>query len=313
MPHDLILHHYAGSPFAEKVRLMLGFKGLAWRSVTVPSVMPKPDLVALTGGYRRTPNLQIGADVYCDTALIARVLEGLQPTPTLFPASAPLAPLLAQWADSTLFWTVIPFSMRPETVPYLMAGQPPEALKIFSADRAAMTEGMRRISGRDAAAQLPLYLAQLSAQLDVQVGDGRKWLFGADASVADFSVAHCLWFIRRTPLMSVFDAHPALKAWLERVLAIGHGVHEAMDSAEALAVAAAAQGHAPTTVHAEPGLTHGMPVTVSALDYATDPVQGLLVGLSPTEVVLRRTDERAGTLHVHFPRAGFQVKEQKTS
>lgn len=30
---DLILHHYPMSPFAEKVRLILGCKGLAWRSV----------------------------------------------------------------------------------------------------------------------------------------------------------------------------------------------------------------------------------------------------------------------------------------
>src|SRR6185436_19379337 len=108
MPPPLILHHYAGSPFSEKVRLMLGFKGLAWRSVPIPVIMPKPDVIALTGGYRRTPILQSGADIWCDSALIARVLEARAPAPTLYPASAPLAPLLAQWADSTLFWTVIP-------------------------------------------------------------------------------------------------------------------------------------------------------------------------------------------------------------
>ena len=71
---DLILHHYPMSPFSEKVRLILGHKQLAWKSVLIPSVMPKPDVVALTGGYRRTPFLQIGADIYCDTALIARRL-----------------------------------------------------------------------------------------------------------------------------------------------------------------------------------------------------------------------------------------------
>ena len=64
---DIILHHYTMSPFAEKARLMLGFKQLAWRSVHIPPVMPKPDVVALTGGYRKTPVLQIGADVYCDS------------------------------------------------------------------------------------------------------------------------------------------------------------------------------------------------------------------------------------------------------
>jgi glutathione S-transferase len=92
---DLILHHYNMSPFAEKVRLILGHKGLAWQSVHIPPVLPKPDVVALTGGYRKTPFLQVGADVYCDTALIARVLEARQPTASLYPVTAPLAVPLA--------------------------------------------------------------------------------------------------------------------------------------------------------------------------------------------------------------------------
>jgi len=76
---ELIFHHYPSSPFSEKVRLVFGFKGLAWKSVIIPMIMPKPDVIALTGGYRKTPILQIGADVYCDTALICRVLDRLHP------------------------------------------------------------------------------------------------------------------------------------------------------------------------------------------------------------------------------------------
>src|SRR5512132_2135786 len=78
---ELIFHHYAMSPFAEKVRLVFGYKNLTWKSVIIPMIMPKPDVIALTGGYRKTPILQIGADVYCDTALIADVLERRQPSP----------------------------------------------------------------------------------------------------------------------------------------------------------------------------------------------------------------------------------------
>ena len=104
---ELILHHYDMSPFGEKVRLMLGYKQLAWRSVHIPPVMPKPDVVALTGGYRKTPVLQVGADVYCDTALIARVLETAQPSRSLYPRDMPLAPLLAQWADGMLFGAAV--------------------------------------------------------------------------------------------------------------------------------------------------------------------------------------------------------------
>ena len=74
---ELVLHHFDWSPYAEKVRVLLGIKGLAWRSVQIPMVMPKPDLTALTGGYRKTPVLQVGADIYCDTSLIADVLATL--------------------------------------------------------------------------------------------------------------------------------------------------------------------------------------------------------------------------------------------
>ena len=72
---DIILHHYDTSPFSEKVRLLLGLRGLSWGSVIQPVIMPKPDLTPLTGGYRRIPVLQIGADVYCDTQVILAELE----------------------------------------------------------------------------------------------------------------------------------------------------------------------------------------------------------------------------------------------
>ena len=66
--HDnsLILHHYDFSNFSEKVRLVFALKEIDWVSVIIPSYLPKPDYLPLTGGYRRAPALQIGSDVYCD-------------------------------------------------------------------------------------------------------------------------------------------------------------------------------------------------------------------------------------------------------
>lgn len=310
---ELILHHYPGSPFAEKARLMLGFKGLAWRSVLIPAVMPKPDLVALTGGYRRTPVLQSGADVYCDTALIARVLEARAPAPLLFPASAPLAPLLAQWADATLFWAAIPYTLQPAGLAHVFAGMPPEQVQAFAADRAAFSATVRRQTLADATAQLRQILAALEAQL----ADGRPFLFGAEAAIADFSVAHCLWFVQRGgPLAEILAPFARLGAWFARVQAFGHGRPQPMGSDEALAVAAAAGAtgaHAPVAVGPGLGFEPGQAVTVAPTDYGIDPVAGELVGLTLDEVVLRRTDARAGTVHVHFPRAGFQIRQEKRS
>ena len=75
---DLILHHYPNSPFSEKVRLILAYQQLPWKSVVIPALMPKPDVLALTGGYRKTPFMQVGADIYCDSALICDLLEHLR-------------------------------------------------------------------------------------------------------------------------------------------------------------------------------------------------------------------------------------------
>ena len=105
--HPLILHHYDLSPYAEKIRLVFGLKALPWRSVRIPIVMPKPDLVELTGGYRRTPTLQVGADLYCDTKVIARALERIAPHPTLYPArSEAILPGLSRWAETSFMMVV---------------------------------------------------------------------------------------------------------------------------------------------------------------------------------------------------------------
>ncbi len=305
---DLILHHYASSPFSEKVRLILGYKRLTWRSVTVPMVLPKPDVVALTGGYRRTPFLQIGAHIYCDSALIARVLERLAPEPPLYPqASAGSAELLGQWADSTLFWTAIPYTMQPAGLASIFGNAPPEAIKAFGADRAAMTPGFRRPTVADGSVQLQTYLGWLERQL----ADGRAFFGGDEPSIADFSVAHPIWFIHRAPPMTgVLDACPRLMAWYERVRAVGQGQPGAeLDAAEALRIAASAGAPDPGVVQAGLGFEAGEAVSVAATDYGSDPVIGRLVGLSVDEVAVRREDERAGAVVVHFPRIGFQVKK----
>ena len=97
--------------------MVLGYKQLSWKSVIIPMMMPKPDVVSLTGGYRRTPFLQIGADIYCDTALICDVLEHIQPAPALYPAANKgLARIVAQWGDSLTFSPIMAFNFNLNTI-----------------------------------------------------------------------------------------------------------------------------------------------------------------------------------------------------
>jgi glutathione S-transferase len=268
-------------------------------------MLPKPDVVALTGGYRRTPVLQIGADIYCDTALMCRVIDALAPEPPLFPAGATaLQHLVAQWADSSVFWSAVPYTMQPAGLMHVFRDATPEFLKALGADRAAMTAGMRRATPVDAAAQLASYFGWLESLLA-----DRKFLLGAQPCIADFSVAHCVWFIRRVPpVAALLEPFPGLLGWYERITAIGHGQPDELSSDDAIAIAARGT-HAATRVEPGLGFETGAQVTVSATDYATDLVPGTLVGLSTSEVVVERRDERAGTVHVHFPRIGYQIKK----
>ena len=108
MLYPIILHHFDRSPFSEKIRVVFGYKGLSWRSVRIPQIMPKPDLMPLTGGYRRTPVMQIGADVFCDTQIIIREIERRFPSPTLFPpGAAGAAWALGSWTDRTFFQNTV--------------------------------------------------------------------------------------------------------------------------------------------------------------------------------------------------------------
>ena len=311
---DLILHHYPSSPFAEKIRLVLGYKNLAWKSVLIPQIMPKPDVQALTGGYRKTPILQIGADIYCDTSLICDVLEHLAPTPSLYPEPGKgLARTLAQWADSTLFWAAMAYNLGPKGAADMFGNTPPEVAKAFSDDRRAMSGSMTRLRPADAAAAYKSYLRRLSDMLDDQ-----PFLLGAVPTVADFACYHPLWFTRtRTPSVAgILDLTPAVVDWMARMAAIGHGTMEKFNAADAIAVAAASTPHTlltDSTFQDEHGIALGSLVTVAAESFGPEATEGELVAATRTHYTLRRIDERAGTVHVHFPRIGYVLKKAEAT
>lgn len=305
---ELILHHYAASPFAQKARLLLGFKGLAWHSVHIPPMMPKPDLTALSGGYRKTPVLQAGADIYCDTALIARRLEQEKSAPALFPLGQELVvSAFAAWADSVVFQHAVSLVFQPESAAVRFAKMPPEMLKAFVADRAGLFGGgsATRIPAEQALLQWPVIMARLEQQLQHEQGD---YLFG-EPSIADFAMAHSLWFLKATPVTApLVDAYPAVSAWLQRVLDFGQGTPIEMTAEQALAVAKGAEPVALPEFDSGFGFSKGQRVTVAATDYGVDPVEGELVYIGAEELVVRREDPRAGVVHVHFPRIGFRIE-----
>jgi glutathione S-transferase len=311
---ELILHHYASSPFSEKIRVVLGHKKLTWHSVEIPPIMPKPDLVALTGGYRRAPVLQVGADVYCDTALICDVLEHVQPEPPLYPPALKGASrIFAQWADSQLFWAAMGYNLQPRGAAHAFAKAPPEAAKAFAEDRKAMSSNMVRLRPGDAASAYRSYLRRIAHMVEEH-----EFLFGLDPCIADFAAYHALWYTRNrvAPLADILNATPAVNEWLDRLEAIGHGVKEPFSAADAIKVASAAEPMPAgenllldSIFQDDHGIALGTRVTITAESFGPEATEGVLRAATRTHYTLEREDVRAGKLHVHFPRIGYVLRK----
>ncbi len=303
---ELILHHYPESLFSEKARAMLNARGLAWRSVIIPMIMPRPDTIPLTGGYRRTPVMQVGADVYCDTAVIAAYLDDKGTGTSFFPAASRLAAqTLARWTDTELFWAAVTLRFLPANAGSFFANV--EAATAFAADRANFSQGatIRRLPVDEALPRYQLFMDELQAQLS----DGRAYLFGADWTIADFSVYHVLWFIHAGGAMADDLARrPAAMAWYRRMLAFGAKPGVDMTGPEALKVAAAFTPQ--PLAHASSDLADipiGALVDVGPTDYGVMPTRGELLNCDTATITISRPHELTGVVNVHFPRHGFGV------
>ena len=303
---DVILHHYPQSPVSEKVRIGLGIKGLAWHQVEIPRLPPKPDLMPLTGGYRRTPVMQIGADVYCDSQCILRALEQRFPEPTFYPGGGAGMPWgVSRWTDGELL------DLAVKVVLGHAADELPED---FARDRGRLYLGpdwdLKKVQ-----ADLPHVVAQIRGQLgwlDQRLAGGRAFILGDAPGLPDALGYYIVWFLRGrwAEGPAFLSQFPALEAWEKRVEAIGHGSPSDLSAGEALEIARDAETATPET--ADPGdpqgLAPGMAVSVVPLGEGGDPaVAGVVHFVDRETIGILREDARVGQVCVHFPRVGSRV------
>jgi glutathione S-transferase len=301
--HPLILHHFDQSPFSEKIRIIFGYKQLAWKSVRISRTMPRPDLMPLTGGYRRTPVMQIGADIYCDTQIIIRELEARFPIPALFPQGHEGVPwALAMWSDRLFFQNTVNliFGTLADKVP-----------QDFIEDRSRLRGAKFDVDAMRAA--IPQMRDQFRAHagwIEAQLADGREWLLEV-FSLADINAYMNIWYVRSHACEAggSLAKFTRLLAWEKRMQAIGYGSRSEMLPGEALGIAARATPQTPILEDPDDpnGRRPGDRVSVMPDDYGKIEVHGEIVSLSAQHIAIRRFDDRAGETVMHFPRAGFLV------
>jgi glutathione S-transferase len=298
---EIILHQYANSPFSEKIRKIFAHKKISWRSVDQPVIMPKPKLVPLTGGYRRIPVLQIGADVWSDTGIIIRKIDELKPEPTLYPGGlTAAADTMNQWADRRLFWSATPVIFEK-----LAAVTPKE----FIDDRSKLIPGTNFAdipkAAPDSRNQLRAFLEILDRQLATS-----PFLLGDSFSLADAACFHPVWFLQAEPTsFGLAQKFTHLMRWFERVNAMGNGDVTPMDPDEALKIAKESNPATAENVDSRDpnGLAAGTRVAVTPDDYGFDPVIGRVVVSTIHEIAIEREVPELGRIVNHFPKIGFRI------
>lgn len=301
---ELILFNYALSPFSEKVRPMLGFSGLDWASVTVPEAPPRPALNALTGGYRRIPVAQIGADIFCDTRLITREIARLAGNPELCADNTTAEQrAFVDRADHQLFIACLTACAGVGMLRQLARRTSLRRTLRFVVDRIGIGRKARvRAPGK---AQSVAAVREHVAELEARLAD-EDFLFGDTPTEADFAAYHGLWFMRLLGGERLIGDAAGVHEWMDRIAAFGHGRIEAMSDEQALDAAGNVE---PAAIpDADPVIPRAVEIAPS--DYARDPVSGELVAESETAWVLAREHPRVGRVHVHFPRQGFRIRDR---
>lgn len=307
---DLILHHYALSPFSEKIRAMLGYTGIPWQSVITSEMPPRPLLEPLAGGYRRIPVAQIGADVFCDTRTITTEIAALANMPEL--AIENCSPEIADFVvdvERNAFFACVLGGGSWALGRKVWRSMSMLNIARFFLDRIKMggTIKVPVVKPQQAAGVIKDYLGRVESMLQAD------FLFGDKPNIADFAAYHCFWFVRDLGEKEMVNAFPKTNAWMDRIKAFGDGNPEEISAGDALNIA---KEEAPREVverlsseslAAEPLL--GKTVLLAPSDYAQVPTEGVLVGRTAHSWILSRTHNQVGEVHVHFPRHAYELTE----
>ena len=301
----LILHQYDISPFSQKAQKMMGLKELSWQSVEMPMIAPKPDVEALTGGYRGTPVLQIGRDVFIDNWMIARALDE-------FDASGPAINAQGGLREAALYaWGERLFTPLLHAA---LAAYQSEWDADFLADRKRVFPDVDfdtlDVSDPDRRSQVRAYLGTVEAQL----GLDQDFLGGAQADSCDIHVWGMVWMIHSAlpALMPIVETFPRLTDWYERVSALGTGDRE--DVKIDVAWQSLKDGPArrlPDTPDQEPLAPWvGEVVDIAAGSADRGSASGRLLAVDHEQVVLGVEPISGEAAQVWFPRFGYHLRQR---
>ncbi len=309
IPMQLILHRSLKSPYAQKAMLLMGYLDQSYLSVVAPKGVPRPIQEKLVGNYaRRIPILQIGADMYCDTELIMRVLArrtgstSLLSYPSQSDAEAWVAKIEAQGALA-LMGALSPWELIKA---YFRNMSPRDAWQ-FITDRAKLRKHLpadqRQMTAAEKRANARAWLEELNQHLQ-----GRRFLLtDSEPSSVDFTAFTMIYYHNMINRLSLADGLNNLHRWFASMEAFGTGAFSEISGQQALDIARENEP-APVSEHLLASDRIGQAISYTNKGFMTEineAVNGVVVGEDERTLVLGREDHDVGSVHVHFPKLWY--------
>lgn len=201
----LELYQFELSHYSEKIRLILDYKGLAYRKIEVTPGVGQLEIYQMSG-QRQVPVLKDGAEVIADSTAIAFYLDKTYPDRPIVPAdskSRGLCLLMEEWADESIglnarkamlgafskdpaFRTAVLPTTTPDIVKTLVGAVPHEAFDVL---------GLGVGVGPDAVKTARKALEQNLEALTLILLES-PYLLGDQPTLADFAVAGLSMYIK---------------------------------------------------------------------------------------------------------------------
>lgn len=306
---SIILHRSLGSPYSQKVMTMLGYMGIDYYSVIAPKGVPRPIQEKLVGNYsRRIPILQIGADFYCDTALICSQLAHVSGQKELDMKHLPNESQEFIKKVENIYAKAMLGSLTPlDFVLGYFKNIPPLDAFAFLKDRVKLKKEFPDVNPigdktRQEWQQIGKnYLEFLNKKLD-----GHLFLFSENntPSAIDFSVFSYVWYHQMLNNLKLAKDLSHLKAWLKRLNKFEKGNYSNLVPEKSVEIAKEASPiDIPKNMKESSQIGSLIQVPVNdVLGKTTKPIEGILKGKNEYKYIIERPIDNSNRVHIHIPK-----------
>lgn len=304
----IILHRNYGSPYCQKIMVMLDYSQLDWYSELTSKGVPRPVQETLSGNYsRRVPLLQIGADIYCDTKEICEQIAELSGNKTL--SYYNLTKDQQNFSDALeyeLGRAVVSKLTPMDLITSYFKHIPIKDACVFLIDRFKLKSKIKKHKPLEDKSQeewtsvLIQFLKRINKMLETHPFLSES----KDPNYTDFSAYTHIWYSNRINNLKYAKNLPHIRAWLKKMESFTIGNYKSLSRGEALKIARDVEPNPIDSLNQKSDkLNTQVSVLVNdGLSFIMNPVNGILVGENENKTILERNHPDVGKVHIHIPK-----------